>query len=387
MKHKPHLLLYLLASLSLFLAGCGTPKDINTAGEPPGSVIESSHEEPPPYDFPVEELEVEPSDTPQAIARAMAQAPAWLPVWEPPTLREPTKVLGSYSSPKAGANGLRLERVRINYTGYWGAWVSFNQPHARTTIQDVEVNCINGSDNFTQSKWAFRPYKLDGLINRCIIRGPYWEHCLYSSTLGNLTIQNCWFEDAGAQGIQLRHNGNRSDPLWNAARQIVLRNVYVSECGQKRGIGRAGSSISIKDQGPLTDVVFDKVAVRTIQQQSVKVQNGKTFDSFGGVCIEFCRSFTWRDGWVQMRNPDRPAVQLFDYARKEPTRTGPASVDIEGLHLESGILALRVGDGERIEITNCTGNGWIQCYRWNGTDWKLDPSMTAPIGQGFFWVK
>ena len=386
MKLKSTLLL-LLVYLSLFLVGCGTPPETSSAEEPPGSVLEANHEEPPPFDFPVDELETEATDTPQSIARAMAATPAWLPVWEPPTLREPTKILGSFTSPKAGANGLRLERARINYTGYWGAWVSFNQPHTRTLIRDVEVNCINGSDTTTQSKWAFRPYKLGGLLERVVIRGPYWEHCLYSSTLGNLTISNCWFEDAGAQGIQLRHNGNRADPLWNAARQIVLRDVYVSECGQKRGIGRAGSSISIKDQGPLTDVVFDKVAVRTINQTAVKVQNGKTFDSFGGVCVEYCASFTWTDGWVQMRNPDRPAVQLFDFVRKEPERTGPWIIDIEGLHLDSGILAVRVGDGERIDIRDCTGNGWIQCYRWNGTDWKLDQSMTAPIGQGLFWVR
>lgn len=391
MKHKTHLLLLLLAYLSLFLAGCGAPPETNTAEEPPGSIIEANHEEPPAFDFPVEELEV--PETPQGIARASVATPSWLPVWEPPTLRPHTKVVSSISAPKAGAHGWLISRLMVAYTGYWGALVSFDQPHTRISMEDVEINCINGTTNATRSKWTVRFYQWLGRIVRFIGRGAWWEHILYGSYgslvdgIGELLIQDAWLEDAGAQALQMRHTQNRADPQWSKPRKITLRRVFAVECGQARGIGRAGSAITLFDAGPLTDIVFEKVAVRTINQTATKVYNGKTFDSFGGVCVQFCQSFTWKYGWVQMKNPDRPAIMLFDFGRKEPTRTGPNIIDIEGLHLDSGILAVRVGDGERIDIRNCTGNGWIQAYRWNGSDWKLDPSMTAPIGQGLFWVR
>lgn len=377
-----------LSALLLALVACRGSKDQPSVASQYEAAQALDSEPPPDPPYPHEELE---AHEPEAhVARAAAvTGPAWTPTWQRPELRPALTNASSFPLPPQGAHGTKIARVKLTYTGYWSPFISFNQPHSRMSVEDLWVLCVNGNTTLLQSKWDGRLYLWDGQFLRCIFEGAYWEHGLYSSTRGNLTLREVWFEDCGAQGLQLRHTGNRADPQWNSPRGIRLVDVHSVECGLERGAGRAGFSISIKDQGPLSDVWFERVAVRTVNQTAVKVYNGQTYDSFGGVCIEYCRTFTWIDGFVHMKKPDRPSIQLFDYSRQSPTKTGPDVIDIERLHLDGGALAVRVGDGSLIDISNCTGSGWINCYYWDPATsrWRLDPSMTRSIGQGFYYVR
>lgn len=340
--------------------------------------------------YPDVELEAAPSMAIAARAAAAPRAPLWTPNWQLPELQSATQTLPWINTGNAGTNGLRIVRTNVKYTGYWGAWVPVNQPHARTVIRDVELVCVNGSDNLTRSKWGFRPYLIDGIVERVIVRGAYWEHDWYSSVRGDLTFRNVWLEDAGAQGLQLRHSGNRGDPQWQNTRFIRLEDVTAVECGQPRGAGRAGFALSVKDMGPETTVVFQRVASRTVNQRAVRTSGSLVYNSFGAVCVEHCKRFEWTDGWVEHLDADRPDVQLFDYVRNQPQDTGPDQTYMRRVHVAmGGDIAVRIGDGSLIDIADCTGTGRIMVYRWNAntSKWQLDNSISTSIEAGFYWVK
>jgi hypothetical protein len=309
--------------------------------------------------------------------------------FKPPRLHKPLAPSGAIQLPNTPTHGNVIEKVHVTYQGYWAAVIDHNKPSTRDVMRDVRIECLpprTPTDTNTMSKWGVRRYKVSGIRERLHVSGVWKEHAAYESPGdAGLTYQDCFFEDCGAQGLQARHTGNRADPSWNMPRAIMLRRVACSECGQARGVGRAGFSVSIKDMGPLTDVTFEDLRVRTIKQSAVKVSGNKVYDSFGAVCVEYCRSLHWHGGYVEMRNPDRSPVQLFDFGRNEARRTGPDFIELRRVHIANGgNIAVRKC-GSRIDIRNCTGDGRVLVYDWNGSAWKLAESH--PIAGGYTWSR
>lgn len=304
----------------------------------------------------------------------------------PPKLRGPLTVVPQIQIPKGPTHGHAIRKTHVRYRGYWAAVIDHNAPHTRDVMEDVRVECLPPSapgDNLTQSKWGVRRYKVAGIRRRLWVSGAWWEHAVYESPGdGELIYDDCLFEDCGAQGLQLRHNGNRGDAAWPLARLIKLRNVRVRECGQARGVGRAGFSVSVKDMGPQSDVVFEDVNVRTIEQSAVVVKNGKIFDSFGGVCVEHCRALTWRGGYVGMRNPDRQAVQIYDFGQKDGPTAGPKHVTIQGVHLDYGNNLAITRHHDTVDIRRMKGDGRVLVFeRTSPTKWTMVESV--PLANGY----
>jgi hypothetical protein len=310
--------------------------------------------------------------------------------FKPPRLPKNLNVINSnIVIPNGPQHSYTLENTHVKYQGYWAAVIDYNHPHTRDVMRDMRIECLPPSsptDSNTMSKWGVRRYKITGIRERLWISGVWKEHCIYESPGdGNLVYRDLYLEDAGAQALQIRHTGNRNDPMWNVARKITIEDVRSAECGLERGAGRAGFSISVKDMGPLSDVVIRDLAVRTINQTAVKIYNNNVYDSFGAVCVEFCNSLDWRGGYVAMKNPDRTPVQLFDYSRKSARDTGPKHIKIRGVHMDLGNNISVRKCGESIDIKQCTGSGNILVYNWNGSDWKLSPTESRPIVQGLVW--
>lgn len=260
--------------------------------------------------------------------------------------------------------------------------------HAGGSMRDLLLDCPvhpNGAH------WGGRCYGLSEsasgepfLVERVVAKGFDLEHGFYNAhALGAVIYRDCAALDCGAQGLQVRLTGNRQDPRWANSRSIVVERFLVLECGRKSGAGRAGFGISIKDQGPNTSVYLRDVFVRTEKQSKVaKRSDGTWADSFGGLCVEFCAQLEVHGGYVGMRNPDRPAVQLFDYANKGATSTGPKRIEIHGLEVDfAGDIAVREGDGESCVIADCKGAGAILVQR-RGTDGKWRTHHSVPIAEG-----
>lgn len=332
--------------------------------------------------YPDEELVSDPA------LMSMMSTPAWVPSWHPPVLEPPSKIIAQNKSYmiKGATNGLVFEDTQFTYTGNWGAWMTYDgEPHTRSRIEDFRLICAyNPADKATWAKWGFRDYEMEGLYRRVWVSGVYWEHGQYTCPRGSITWKDCFYEDCGAQGIQIRHNQNRADPEWTRPRLLTMTDLTTLECGQVRGAGRAGFSVSVKDMGPETDVTMSHIAVRTIKQRNVRKSGSLIYHSFGGICVEYCRNLTISDSWVELLQPDRPAIQLYDFSRKQPTKTGPENIDVTRTHVANGAhIAVRKGDGKRINIQNCTGTGKILVYNWSGTDWKLSQADSRPITAGF----
>lgn len=343
-----------------------------------------AHEPPPDPAYPAIELELGAGDDVEEVVEAAVRGMVMdsLRTPEMPALLPPLLTFDKGIYVKGATNGWRLQRVRINYPDYpWAALINDNQPHVDSLVEHLWIECTE----LGASKWGIRVYKDDGSVWRFIVvRNVRSEHGFYGSARGDLTIEDAWFEQCGAQAVQVRHTLNRADPDWALPRVIRLERVTAIECGQPKGAGRAGFGISIKDQGPLSDVFLRTLFVRTIEQTDVR----QSFDSFGGVCVEYCRTLDWRGGWVEMKNPDRPSIQLYDYARQQPRHTGPENIRMRGVHVRlGGNIAVRLGDGETIEISQCSGTGRILVYVWDAASgkWKLDNSQSRPITQGMRW--
>jgi hypothetical protein len=295
------------------------------------------------------------------------------PIFKPPTLRPELESFTSIKLPNAPTDGHKIERTTVDYLGYWAAVIDYNHPSINDLMRDVRIICRPPNpvdDTNQQSKWGVRRYKVQGIRRRLWVSGVWKEHAIYESPyIGDLVYADCYLEDCGAQAIQVRHTDNRADPLWNERRRIVLNKVRAAECGQARGVGRAGFSISIKDMGPKSSVEFRDLRVRTINQNAVVVKNNKQFDSFGGVCVEYCKSFGWQGGYVGMRNPDRQPVQLFDFGRGDNATAGPEHIVINGAHIDYGGNILVCKGAKTVDIRRCKGDGRIQVMEWNGTKW------------------
>lgn len=312
------------------------------------------------------------------------------PTFNPPTIRPPlVQNTGGIKLINAPTDGHKIERVSVTYRGYWAAVVDYNHPSINDVMRDVTITCLPPSpldDTNQQSKWGVRRYKVQGIRRRVHVRGVWKEHAFYESPyIGELVYADCFLEDCGAQAIQVRHTQNRADPLWHERRTIRLNKVRASECGQARGVGRAGFSISIKDMGPKSHVEFRDLRVRTINQDAVVVKNGQARDSFGGVCVEYCKSLVWEGGYVGMRNPDRQPIQLFDFGRGDNATAGPENITIHDLHLDYGGNLLVCKGAKTVDIRNCTGDGRIQVMEWNGTKWVAVQYIPIANGMRVGW--
>lgn len=209
------------------------------------------------------------------------------------------------------------------------------------------------------------------------------EHGAYGHPgKGRFVVRRVRIRDCGAQALQLRLTAKptSSDPDWNVAREIVLDDLQALECGQLRGAGRAGFSVSIKAMGPQTHITLRNVFIQTVNQQGVKVYNGKTYDSFGALCVEHCGTLTIEGGYIDMRNPDRKAIQLFDHAWKGKEGGAPGDVFIDSLELGNEDIIVRADDTNRISITNPKGSGRLWLQRWVNGAWKTDSTPIDWLG-------
>lgn len=264
------------------------------------------------------------------------------------------------------------------------------------TMEDMSVTgcIIEAKPRDNKSKWGLRRYGLTGYCytNSNIIRNLGLEHPIYDEVFGGThRYSNLWLDNSGANGLQLRvtEQPPKLSPHYLDARYIEITDVVVSECGQARGAGRAGFGISIKDMGPNTEVHMERVAVQTVKQRNVKSKpadfTGFVPDSFGAICVEYVGKLVIDNCYVSMLNPDRHAIQLFDFANKAPKLTAPKEVHIDGLELDNQVVVLRCDDTEVVRITNTSGTGQIRLMRFDAAAkvWKFWKALPwAPYSQG-----
>lgn len=235
--------------------------------------------------------------------------------------------------------------------------------------------------------WGFQFHGMQSVVFRkVLVRNSEREHGGYTRIWGTALFEDVTAINCAAQGWQVRLEGNRGDPHWADEKRITFTRFTALECGQLRGAGRAGFALSIKDSGPNSDVVIDDVLIRTIRQDDVyKNSSGVWCESFGGICVEFCRSVTITGGYVEMEAPSaREAVQLFDYANNAADNTGPQNIVVDGLTIaQGGCIAVRLGDADSITIKNCIslGGGKIKLFARDAKGvWRLSKSVPLEAG-------
>lgn len=285
----------------------------------------------------------------------------------------------------APMTGHVLSNLRVTATDTsWAAVIDNNVPHHDDDMHDLEI--VGVGDN----KWGVRRYKVTGSRKRVVVRNITKEHAFYESPgEGTLLYEDCAGINIGAQFIQIRHTGNRTDPMWNLNRLVHIRNCQAREVGLASGAGRAGFAVSVKDMGPHSDVVIQGVWIRTIKQTAVKVYNGVTYNSFGAICVEYCRSLLLENFHIEMRPPsDRDAIQLYDY-KTAPTMNGPDKIVVRrGEILRGGNMSVRVGDGSSIDIGKIQGDGWIKVHEKDHAGvWRHSKAQSKRLTEGFKWSK
>jgi hypothetical protein len=301
---------------------------------------------------------------------------------------------GVYWRSSTDTRGAVLASTHLQmYGGRAGIITDMSPPFYDQVLSDVLITVMKGDKSVTM--WGVRRHQL---INpRCIrVRvvdstrpgNPtnMKEHAIYDEIhSGEAIYEGCSGKNIPAQLLQIRLAGNRGDPKWSFPRKIVVNNIHGEEIGQLRGAGRAAFAVSIKDSGPEGVVEMFSPYLRTVQQSQVaKRSDGTWADSFAAVCIEYCKSFTWRHGYIGYKNPKMDSVQLFDYANKSRSRTGPEQILIEGVHFDYGnSISLRLDDTTtKVDIRNCTGSGEIKIYKI-GADGIYRISSRLPIAGGF----
>lgn len=235
--------------------------------------------------------------------------------------------------------------------------------------------------------WGFQLHGMESVVFRqVLVRNSEREHGGYTRIWGTALFEDVTAINCAAQGWQVRLEGNRSDPHWADEKRIEFVRFTALECGQLRGAGRAGFALSVKDSGPNSDVIIEDALIRTVNQDAVyKNSSGVWCESFGGICVEFCRSVTITGGYVEMEAPSaREAVQLFDYARNDADNTGPQNIVVDGLTIaQGGCIAVRLGDADSITIKNCIslGGGKIKLFARDAKGvWRLSKSVPLDAG-------
>lgn len=216
------------------------------------------------------------------------------------------------------------------------------------------------------------------------------EHLFYSSYgKGRHRIEGLTGRNINAQLAQFRHTKNRADPKWHDERTVEFLRTHGKEVGRRKGIGRAGFAMSLKDAGPKSDFDVRDTFLETIEQTAVAVRSdGTTADSFGAICVEYCRHLLLQDGYVNFKNPRGHAVQLYDFANKGPKQTGPEELEHLDYTYGSGNgIAVRIdGTTRGINIQRCAGSGTISVYKLY-SDGVYRIARRPRLEQGFSYTK
>lgn len=305
---------------------------------------------------------------------------------------------------KGSTDGHRLSGLALTLLGSGRAGVIYDigTLHPNDIVEDVSIDVVDAAADAYQN-WGLRRYGLgrrpgavaapsSNRTSRVRVRGVVKEHGGYDEVVGDYTYEDVWFEDCGAQGLQIRltQSPPTASPYWLDPKHVRVERIVVLECGLARGGGRAGFGISVKSLGPNGSVEIVDGLVQTINQTAAKVYNGRTFDSFGALIVESCERAEVDGMTINMKNPDRDVVQFFDYANKAARGTGPREI-LWGTKKQNtvkrhGAIAVREGDGDLIDIRPTLGSGVIKVYRY-GTDkvWRL--AMTLPASAGYRWAR
>lgn len=278
--------------------------------------------------------------------------------------------------------------ITIHGSGRAGVIYDVDSVHTRDVTEDCSVEIVDAAANAYQM-WGLRRYGLQGGATRRVsVSGVVREHGIYDEVIGEYTYEDVLTEDCGAQGIQLRFTPSNpaTSPYWLDPKTLTITRCAVIECGLARGAGRAAFGVSIKALGPNATVLIDGLVVQTVNQTAVKVYNGKTYDSFGALLVEFCDAVDVTNSLFAMKNPDRDAIQFFNYGWKGQTGGGPRHIRVKNCTLRRGnTIVVREGDGESIDISGCTGDGWIRVLTYQAGTWRV--ARTVPIEQGYSWSK
>mgnify|MGYP000721070642 CR=1 FL=1 len=205
---------------------------------------------------------------------------------------------------------------------------------------------------------------------------------------GELLLEDCSSLNMAAQALQIRLKYNAADYRWARPRHLIINRYNAQECGQKRGAGRAGFSISLKDYGPNGEIDAYDLFIRTVKQRQVsyKTINKQVvwYDSFGGLCVEFAKRVNLQRGYIEMKNPNRHGVQFFNdlSGLTNPTGCAPLDLTVHDYEFANGLhCAVRIErDTQKIDIRRCKGNGLLKVFRM-GAD-GVYRMTSVPITQG-----
>lgn len=292
-------------------------------------------------------------------------------------------------------NGITLERTHIKLRGGRVGLHNDRKPgYGPTTFRDLLLE--TGKGEAETSDWLARYYVDLGILMervRCVdVTRPKQPtllrdgHAIYLGYgIGLHLFKDLSFRNIPANALQLRHEFNRSDPLWKLAREIRVDGFHARECGQKRGAGRAGFALSVKDCGPNSTVSLSRIDIENVRQEDVR-QSGKIhYDSFGAICVEHTKEVVLEECYVKHKKPDRSLVQYYDMANNTET-SGPKNVfQLDHVELHGGQVDIRMEQGlERVEVLPFEGTADIAIRKRDklGT-WRVVRRYTAK--EGFKW--
>jgi hypothetical protein len=280
--------------------------------------------------------------------------------------------------------------------------------NGRLALRNILVKAGRGASSIT--KWFIRIYldrldageNPDALVLEILnVRGEdptlpddgitlLMEHLFYSGYgKGRHRIEGLSGRNINAQLAQFRHTLNRADPKWHDERTVEFLRTHGKEVGRRKGIGRAGFAMSLKDAGPKSDFDIRDTFLETIEQTAVAVRSdGTKADSFGAICVEYCRHLLLQNGYVNFKNPRGHAVQLYDFARKDPARTGPEEIEhLDYVYGSGNGIAVRIDATTRgINIQRCEGSGTISVYKLY-SDGVYRVARRPRLEQGFSYTK
>lgn len=291
--------------------------------------------------------------------------------------------------------GITLERTHVKLRGGRVGLHNDHKPgYGPTTFRDILLESGKGENE--TSDWLVRYYVDEGIVMervRCVdVTRPGQSTLLrdgHAVYLGYGTglhfFKDLSFRNIPANALQLRHELNRKDPLWKLPRQIEIDGLHARECGQKRGAGRAGFAVSVKDAGPQSTVHMSRFDIENVRQSDVR-QSGKIhYDSFGAICIEHCKEAVVENGYVRHKNPDKSLVQYYDMANKTDTAGPKRIAQLDHVELHGGQVDIRMEMGlENVEILPFEGTADIAIRKRNSSgSWSVVRRYTAK--EGFKW--
>lgn len=290
--------------------------------------------------------------------------------------------------------GKTLENARIllrgGRAGIINDDVSTNGP---ILIRNVRLEIGAGENEHTE--WGFRLYFGTGgtienveIVDLSTASGPSYmdEHADYTNFgRGNILIRGFSATNIPAQAIQLRHTKNRADPNWKLPRLVTLEEIRAKECGQKRGAGRAGFTVSIKDAGPESVIHVRRMEIECVEQRGVvKNSAGQICDSFGALCIEYAQHVEIDELYINHRKPDKNLVQLYDQARTTVKQSASHFQRIKRNEIVGGNLAVRINGGVKlVEVAKGTGNGLILVHVWDRAQKRYIIRRRIKMADGF----